>query len=460
MPDSNHDIADRALAAAQASFDQAQGHAKFARGLALCQLLIDKGSLAQALAVLSAIQPLTASDFERAQVLQRQGLIHLRQSQYDKAYYFLGEAMVKLGTHPDSLELYNVYHDLAWMSYRQGYMEKARNYCEGAQLVIKSMQQKSGPAAEQARADLCHLIALIEAASGQFDAALVQLENERQLRLRHDDPVRMASLYNKMGSVLQAMGRMKQALDYQRQTMDQAQRGNDLFRQAVSHKNLGEIYCSIGDLDRALDHYRQSLEQSQTVGNQLGVLFATAGIGRILAAQGGYATAELQLQDALKLARRIKNREQECSVLLDLAELATAAQRPADAARYREAARTLENELDQPLSPRHVISAARQCLAGSDPDGLLSARSLLEELLLAPIVINDEEHISIPELEIEACCLLARALRQLGRADLAAPVLQRAVAAIDAFTRDLEQRDRAAFLARPVVAEAFSLARG
>ncbi|HTY07764.1 MAG TPA: tetratricopeptide repeat protein, partial [Candidatus Edwardsbacteria bacterium] len=353
-----------------------------------------------------------------------------------------------------------VYHDLAWMSYRQGYLEKSRGYCEGAQLVIKSMSQKSGPAVEQARADLAHLMALIDASSGQLESALANLENERQLRLRFDDPVRMSALYNKISSVLQAMGRIKQALDFQRQTMELAQRSNDLFRQAVSHKNFGELYCSLGDLDRALDHYRRALDLSQAVDNQLGIIFANAGIGRIFAARGNRARAEQHLQDALKLARRIKNREQEGSVLIDLAELANADRRPAEAARFLEAARTLENELDQPLSPRFQISAARQYLAGNDPDGLVSARSLMEQLLAEPIVINDEEHASIPELEIEACVLLGRALQQLGRRDLAGPVLQRAADAVDAFARDLDQPDRATFLARDVVGDLRALTGG
>ncbi|HTY08397.1 MAG TPA: hypothetical protein VMF29_04465, partial [Candidatus Edwardsbacteria bacterium] len=99
MPENNPDIPDQAIAEARQRYEQAQGRDRFPLGLALSQALTDRGSHAQALAVLTALQPLAASDFEKAQILQKQGWIHLRQSQYDKAYYFLGEAMVKLGTH-------------------------------------------------------------------------------------------------------------------------------------------------------------------------------------------------------------------------------------------------------------------------------------------------------------------------------------------------------------------------
>ncbi|HTY08541.1 MAG TPA: tetratricopeptide repeat protein, partial [Candidatus Edwardsbacteria bacterium] len=367
--------------------------------------------------------------------------------------------MVKLGTHPDSLELYHVYHDLAWMSYRQGYLEKSRGYCEGAQLVIKSMPRKSGPAVEQARADLAHLMALIDASSGQLESALANLENERQLRLRFDDPVRMSACYNKISSVLQAMGRIKQAFDYQRMTMDLALLTNDLFRQAVSHKNFGELYAIIGNHDRALEHYRRALDLSQAVDNQLGIIFANAGIGRIVATRGDVVRAEQHLQDALKLARRIKNREQEGSVLIDLAGLAAADKRPAHAARQLEAARTLTNELDQPSSPRQMIVAARLALSSSDNDDLVGTRSTLQQLLAGPITINDEEYCSIPELEADACCLLARVLRRFGCPDSTGPLRERAVAAIATLSRDLDDADRASLLARPLARDVFALSR-
>ncbi|MDI6740838.1 MAG: tetratricopeptide repeat protein [Candidatus Edwardsbacteria bacterium] len=445
------------LQKARQDFEGSPDHAKFGPGIVLSGLLAEKGHYAEALAVLSRLQPLAEKDFEKAQILQKQGWIHLRQSQYDKAYYFLGEAMVKLGTHPDSLELFTVYHDLAWMSYRQGYLEKARNYSEGAPLVIRSMSQKSGPRVDEAKADLCHLMAMIEAASGEFDAALSHLENERQIRLGQDNPGKLAALYNKMSSVLQAKGDMKGALDFQFQTMDLAKLYDDLFHQAVSSKNLGEIYASLGNYDASLKYYQQSLELSQAVGNQLGAVFAKAGIGRILEARGNFPKAGEHLQEALNLARRIKSRERDYSLLVDLAELYVAWGKPPEAAKCLEAAQTLENELNEPISPRHVIVIAKHCWLSGQTAELARARRLLEELLSRPVVINDEEHASIPELEIEADALLARILFKQGDRDQAAAVLQRAVAVIDGFVRDLDERDRGRVLTRPAIREVFSL---
>ncbi len=428
---------------------------KFGPGIALCGALADKGHYTEALAVLSRLQPLTQSDFERAQILQRRGWIHLRQSEYDKAYYFLGEAMVKLGNHPDSLELFHVYHDLAWMSYRQGYQEKARNYCEGAQLVVRSMPLKSGRRIEEARAELLHLMALIEAADGAFEAALAHLESERQLRLAHGDPVKLASLYNKMSSVLQAQGRMRPALGLQLQALDLACRCGDQFRQAVSAKNLGEIRFSLGDLEAALDQYRQAFGLSQAVGNQLGLIFSHAGTGRILQARGDFAGARDHFLQGLDITRRIKSREQEYSLLLDLAGLFLAMGDEGEAAAQLESAQTLANELDQPLSPRHAIVLARlYAVAGGDRR---RARELMEELLSRPIVVNDEEPYSIPELEIQAGGLLARLLVDAGEHGRAAAVLQRAVATVDGFVRDLDERDRTAVLSHPCVREVFAL---
>lgn len=460
MPPSDHGIVNQAIVDARLSFDRAQGREKFAPGIALAGLLAEKGHYAEALAVLAGVQPLADNDFERAQVLQRQGWIHLRQSQYDKAYYFLGEAMVKLGTHPDSLELFHVYHDLAWMSYRQGYLEKARNYSEGAQLVVRSMPLKNGRKVEEAKADLCHLMALIEAASGDFDASLAHLENERQLRQSHDNPVKQASLYNKMSSVLQARGQLRQARDFQLQAQDLAQRNGDDFRLAVSAKNLGEISFSLGDLEAAEGHFQRAFELSQAVGNQLGTIFAHTGTGRIHEARGQYVRAAEHFQEALQLARRIKSRELEYSVLVDLAELDVAWDRPDDAAGHLEAAQTLANELDMTVSPRLVLITARHCWISGVSSEVARGRALLEELLSRPLVIDDEEPVSIPELEIQAGGLLARIQLARGDREAAAATLRRAAGTIESFVRDLDEADRARILSLPWAREVVALGAG
>jgi tetratricopeptide (TPR) repeat protein len=457
MTDQNGTVRSSEIDDARRAYDNAQGSGRFAPGVLLAGLLSEKGHYAEALAVLTAIQPLAESDFERAQVLQRQGWIHLRQSQYDKAYYFLGEAMVKLGTHPDSLELFHVYHDLAWMSYRQGYLEKARNYSEGAQLVVRSMPLKSGRKVEEAKADLCHLMALIEAASGDFDASLAHLESERQLRQAHDNPVKQASLFNKMSSVLQAKGQLRQAREFQLQAQELARRNGDDFRLAVSAKNLGEICFSLGDLDAADGHFQRASELSRAVGNQLGTIFAHAGTGRILEARGQFAKASEQFQEALKLARRIKSRELEYSLLVDLAELSVAWDRPEEAADQLEAAETLANELDMPVSPRHVLVTARRCWISGDGAEVARGRALLQELLSRPLVIDDEEPVSIPELEIQAGGLLARIQIARGDRAAAAATLRRAAGTVEAFVRDLDEADRNGILALPWVREVIAL---
>jgi tetratricopeptide (TPR) repeat protein len=460
MPDSATPELAPDVQKARQDFEGSPDPARFAPGIVLSGLLAEKGHYAEALAVLSRLQPLAGKDYEKAQILQRQGWIHLRQSQYDKAYYFLGEAMVKLGTHPDSLELFHVYHDLCWMSYRQGYLEKARNYCEGAQLVIRSMPQKSGRKTEEAKADLCHLMALLEAASGEFDASLAHLEAERQIRLDHDNPVKLASMYSKMSSVLQAKGLLRQALALQLQTQELARRNGDQFRQAVSAKNLGEIHFGLGDLKASFDHYQRAFDLSQAVGNQLGIIFAHAGTGRILEARGDFTKADEHFQEGLKIARRIKSREQEYSLLIDLAELCVARDTLPEAARHLEAAQTLANELDEPVSPRHLITIAKHCWRSGRDEDIARSRGLLEDLLSGPIVINDEEPVSIPELEIEASALLARILIKQDGRDGAVAVLQRASAVIDDFIRDLNEPDRSSVLSRPAIREIFSLNTG
>lgn len=186
-------------------YSSSQGAAKFERGLQLADQLIIRSEYPQALEIIEDIQKLAPDETRAALVSQKLGRIFLRLSRYDQAYHHLGQALVSLGANPDSLELIMVYHDLAWMFYRQGQLAKARSYLEGAKLVLDLRSDREF-GIEEARAELLHVSALIEAASANQDLALTLLEDERQIRQRLGDRARLAAVYNKISGVHQAKG--------------------------------------------------------------------------------------------------------------------------------------------------------------------------------------------------------------------------------------------------------------
>lgn len=382
-------------------------------GLVLAAGLSEKGRYLEAIRVLQEIAGAAAGPAQRAQVLRQQGWIHLRLSEYEKAYQLLGEALELLSAH-NSLDLFQVYYDIAWMFYRQGYLENARNYCDGARMVLESLAGAPAEAVARARVELLHITALIDAAAGDHRAAAAGLATEIEAHRGSGDDYRLCGACSKMASVLLAQGDVAGALRYQRQAHEIAQRRGEDFRLALSHKNYGDIYYVIGDLERSLEHYRQSRQLAQSLHNRLGEVFSGGGIGRVLCCRGDCPAALEQYLQTLAEAHDLGNRDRETCLLVDMAELHCRCGHPADAAACLERAESIEADRGLALSPRHALAKARVMLDGGAPDAAALAEQLLDGLLASPILIDDEEMVTVPELEIAAHALRARALELRG----------------------------------------------
>ena len=427
-------------------------------GLHLASALGEKGSYLEAIRVLQEILPAARTKEERAQVLRKRGWINLRLSQYDKAYQFLGEALELLSA-SNSLDLFGVYYDIAWMFYRQGYIENARNYCDGARQVLAGLVAGDARAASQAQLDLLHITALIEAADGNHEAAAAHLAAEIATHRASGDQYRLAGACNKLASVTMATGDVIKALEYQAQAHDVSQRSGEVFRLALSHKNYGDIYYVIGDLDRSLEHYRESLRIAQEIHNRLGEVFAGAGIGKVLGCRGDCQAAARQMESALAAARELGNRDRETCILVDLAEVHCLCRRAADAMSCLESADGIEAQRGQQHSPRHQLVKARALLLRRTRVDNDQAGQIAEQLLAAPIRIDDEEMVSVPELRIAARLVRAEVLRRRGQADQAKTEAAAAAADIDAFCAPLDPGQQALFRAKPAIAEVEALRR-
>lgn len=452
---------DRQLSDAGAAFAAAEGDgSRFQSGLRYAELLADKGHYQQAIDVLALVGPLAGSEFDRGLVAQRCGWAHLRISQYDKALYYLREALKQLGSRPESIELAMVYHDLAWMHYRQGFVEQARTYAESAELALRCRPQGQDPRAVTITADCHHLFSLIEAAAGRYPEALARAEQGVTILERSGDILRLSAAYNKLSSINQATGSIVRAFEYQRHSLELATRCGNPYRRSISLKNLGELYYITGDLDQASACHAESLELSLQVGNFLGYIFNHAGLGRILQARGGAASAEEELALALDKSREIKCLDRESALLVDLADLCCDGRRHGEAGRHLERAMELDNQRGQDPSPWHAVVGARALLGSDQPGRWQEAAEALHGVLAGNVVIDDEEYFSIPELKMAARLLQGRAFDKLGLEDRARDSYALAQAIADEFCREFSPQQRVSFRRRRLAAEIAAAATG
>lgn len=426
--------------------------AKFGLGLEWVDLLLAGGKFLEASEAAGMIQPLASGPMEKAKACQRAGRAFLRLYEYDKAGYYLNESLNQLGDHPDSLELSRVYHDLAWMQYRQGYLEKARGHADNAELALGGVSPKNRGGLP-AKAECHHLFSLIESAAGEYDRAAARLEKEIVIRQEVGDEQRLAAAYSKLSSVLQTKGEISKALEYLGLALGLAERTGNLFRKSISLKNLGELQFIMGDLDQAWKCHTESLTMSVRAGNHLGFVFNHAGLGRVYRARGSAVSAMAEYSQALDAARRIRFRDRESSILADMADLLCDGGLWQEAGERLEQARVLDNERGQDPSPWHLLVSARVSAEGGQPDGSRMAAHILEGLLSGPIIIDDEEFITIPELRMQALMLMGSLDVRAGEREKAARRLLEAKALVGEFCRGFTPEQKGNFLKRGLISK-------
>jgi tetratricopeptide (TPR) repeat protein len=445
---------DRQLSDANDAFISSEGNGPiFQSGIRYAELLADKGHYQQAIDVLTKISPLVGNEFDRGLVAQRCGWAYLRISQYDKALYYLREALKLLGTRPGSIEMAQVYHDMAWMHYRQGFMELARTHAENAELVLRCRPQGQDQWADLITADCHHLFSLIESAAGHYPEAIARAEQGVAILEKSGDILRLSAAYNKISSIYQAIGSIVRAFEYQRRSLELATRSGNPYRRSISLKNLGELHFITGDLDQAAACHAESLALSLQVANILGYIFNHAGLGRILQARGDPGRAEEELWLALDKCREIKCRDRESALLVDLADLCCDCRRFDEAGRHLEQALMLDNQRGQDPSPWHAVVSARTLLGSDQPGRWQEAAEALHGVLAGNVVIDDEQYFSVPEMKMAARLLLGTAYDKLDMADRARDSYALAKLIADGFCREFTPEQRELFRRRRLAAE-------
>lgn len=440
---------------------------KYRAGLALADVLSNKGKRDQALEVLAQARPFARDDREEAAVLLRMADICGKKSDYEAAVSRYEEAVVKLASAPDSLELLDAYLQIATIYWRQGYIERARSFLDGGRLVMQLRQGLSGRDQDRARADLLHVQAIIAGATGDQDAAIRDYQEEIGLLEALGDDAKLGTVYNNLSGLHKAQGELAPALRYQLKAMDIAEQVGEPLSIAISCNNLGEIYFALGCEDKAVPYYRLYLDINKKIANRMGDAFGNTGLGRICQGRGEYEKAEKHYRIALEVAREVKSRGKEIGVLTDLADLYCDWERPAAAARALDEAIRICLELQLFNTQRHQVLNARILLLeamviedGGREGRLAKARETLEGVLKGPVAVENEEAVSAFDLEVECHLQLAKVLAAQGQEAAAAEHVARAAGMVSAFAGRLPEDLRRSYLSRKKVRDIEALRDG
>jgi tetratricopeptide (TPR) repeat protein len=432
---------------------------KYEQALALAESLCTLNWNDLAIEVLNRAKPLATDRDQSALIVCRLGEYYLRRGDYEQAVLHLERAIAQLAHRPDALELFHAYRDIAWVYWREGYLERAAGFVEGARAVIELREDWDDAETIKAKAAFEHLKALLAGAKGDHAAAIRYYDREIGLLEQCQCRDRLGPAYGNLCGSYRTLGDYGRALEYQTKSVEIAEDCGDLLSVGIGCNNLGEIYHNLGDNIKAESFFNRYLEINRGLGNGIGDSFALAGLGRLYAMQGGFARAESYFRRALVKAMEVKSRVREACILADMAQMYCGMGDGPQGMLHIDRAADIYQQTERPPSCWHQILKARVLclLAQQTPECLDEAFYILEQTVAMPLMIEDEQTLSSPEIALEAYLLLTRISVAKHDQHQAREYLEKALFFIERVARNVPVELKVGFFTMPSVREALAL---
>lgn len=237
------------------------------------------------------------------------------------------------------------------------------------------------------------------------------------------------------GKVLSDYGelqRNRSKLDHAVQLLDRAlaihQELGDLRMQAATLKSSGEAYWRRCDFDDAMEHYHRALELYRGLADRSGEADLLNKVGSVEFNRGNYADAISYFQKALPMHQELGNRSMEGEDLNDMGISYNYLQQPERALPLLEQAIEIHSQLgNRRLEAIATANRAATFYAQGRQDPSAYERAVLEARKAGAVARDIECRFT----EVWALNWEALAHQELGRTELALPLLEQAVALLD-----------------------------
>jgi class 3 adenylate cyclase/Tfp pilus assembly protein PilF len=194
-------------------------------------------------------------------VMRSIGEVYEHLGNYPDAMEYLNQSrnLVEQDDSPDLSELAWIEHDLGWIEYRRGNLERSEEL---------------------------------------FVAALSKLDEEK-------NPNLVASVSNRLAGVYFQQSNLEQATKYLQKSVVLREQMGDKVAVARSYNNLGLLKWRTGDWQNALQYFNKSLEINKFLGDVEGSIDLNSNIGLLLLDRGKLSESENYLTTALSLANKL-----------------------------------------------------------------------------------------------------------------------------------------------------------
>jgi tetratricopeptide (TPR) repeat protein len=406
-----------------------------------------------AVEVLTRAKCFAGDQEQEASLFSKLGEYYIKKGSYELAVIQLENAMGRLWQRPESLELFYVYRNIAWTFWRQGYLDRADSYTEGAKAVIEARGQHQDNDTNKARACLFHLQALLAGARGDNQTAVEYYKKETEILELYNFSDKLAAVYGNLCGIYRTTGNYSQAIEYQVKSIEIAEKQGDLLTVGIGCNNLGEIYQNLGNFQKAELYFNRYLEINSRIDNPLGDSFALAGMARLHTEWKDYTRAEALYRRALVRAMAIKSKVRESGILANLALLYLASGNTDQALQQADKAIEICQQTGRLIPQRYQIIRAwiLYKMAEQEPERKDDAFFLLEQTVSQPIITDDEQDLSSQEIALEAYTLLARIGLDKNDIVLTKEYLKKARFFIDQLMQNIPAELQTTFLSKSLI---------
>ena len=238
-----------------------------------------------------------------ARTLFNIGTTKIAQSEYAGASDYLLRSLEMVQKLNDKRLLSSILNSLGILNREQGNYARALAFLERGLAINEELNDAV------ATSRILNNIGIIYGSQGNHHQALVYFERTLKLGQASDDKIMIGNALNNIGAGHYSLGDYARALDYYRQSLAVREQLPDKRMAAATLNNIGVIHRKQNDFTKALEFYNRSLEIREKLDDQSGMAYALNHIGIIHHLQGNSARALEISSRVLETAHRLANPE-------------------------------------------------------------------------------------------------------------------------------------------------------
>jgi eukaryotic-like serine/threonine-protein kinase len=190
---------------------------------------------------------------------------------------------------------------------------------------------------------------------GQVDQALKLYKESLQIQIDLGNEQTRALLLNNVGNIYLGQGNYQDAQTYYEQALQLREKFKVPADIADTRHNIGETATDLGMYDKALDQYHQALDLQRKAGNKQMTAYETSSLGSVFAYQGRYGAALSANEEAMKAFRDLGERSLKTVTIEEgYGQALAQVGKHAEADRALEDALTLARELKNPVEVARI----------------------------------------------------------------------------------------------------------